>query len=78
MTARMTDDERLDARERSIFRADDRFMARMERRWDDADQMIGELVRDGRTVLYVFPQGGKYREGLRCELIDYLIRNNYA
>lgn len=78
MAARMNDNERLEARERSIFRADDKFMDRMGRRWDAAEQMIGELCREGRKVLYVFPQGGKYREGSRFELIDFLIRNNYA
>jgi hypothetical protein len=29
-------------------------------------------------VFYVFPVGGKYREGNRAELISYLIRNRHA
>lgn len=58
--------------------AEDRFLGRMERRWDAAEKMIGELVRDGKAVLYVWPQGGKYREGSRSNLVDFLIRNNYA
>jgi hypothetical protein len=78
MTARMTDEERLEARERAIFRSGDRFMDRMERRWKAAEEMIGELCREGRAVFYVFPVGGKYREGSRSNLVDFLIRNNYA
>ncbi|MBZ9922217.1 hypothetical protein LB579_31555, partial [Mesorhizobium sp. BR1-1-7] len=66
MTARMTDEERIEARERAIFRSDDRFMDRMDRRWTAAEQMIGELCREGRKILYVFPVGGKYREGSRA------------
>lgn len=40
--------------------------------------MIGELCREGKTVYYVWPQGGKYREGSVSELIAFLLRNNYA
>ena len=28
--------------------------------------------------LYVYPVGGRYREGTRSELIEFLIRNCYA
>lgn len=59
--------------------------ARMLARWDDlsaredaAEQMIGELIRAGKVVYYVWPQGGKYREGTRLDLVAFLIRNNYA
>jgi len=37
--------------------------------------MVGELS-SGKC--YVFPVGGKYREGNRADLISYLVRNNYA
>jgi hypothetical protein len=50
----------------------DAMMARREAR---ADQMIGEL-NSGK--LYVYPVGGKYREGTRKELIAFLLRNKYA
>ncbi|AKF13611.1 hypothetical protein PHIN3_348 [Sinorhizobium phage phiN3] len=43
-----------------------------------AEQMIGELCRDGCPVYYVMPAGGRYREGARVELVDFLIRNNYV
>jgi len=59
--------------------------ARMLARWDDlsarediAEQMLGQLMREGKVVYYVWPQGGKYREGMRLDLIAFLIRNNYA
>ncbi|AGR48073.1 hypothetical protein PHIM7_343 [Sinorhizobium phage phiM7] len=43
-----------------------------------AEQMIGELCRDGCPVYYVMHAGGRYREGARVELVDFLIRNNYV
>lgn len=59
--------------------------ARALRNWDElseredkAEEMLGQLQRDGKTVFYVWPQGGKYREGTRLELIAFLVRNNYA
>jgi hypothetical protein len=55
--------------------SEDRYLARMEKREAMADLMIGEL-NSGK--LYVYPVGGKYREGTRAELIAFLIRNNYA
>jgi hypothetical protein len=57
---------------------ENRYCARFERLFDKADAMIGELCRDGRTVFYVFPVGGKYREGDRAGLINFLIRNKYV
>lgn len=43
-----------------------------------AATMIGEIAREGRPVFYIWPIGGKYQEGTRAELIQYLIVNNYA
>ena len=51
---------------------------RLRQRENAADKMIGELIRDGKTVLYVYPVGGRYREGSRHDLISFLIRNRYA
>lgn len=48
------------------------------KREDAAEAMLGKLVRDGKVVFYVWPQGGKYREGSRLDLIAFLVRNNYA
>jgi hypothetical protein len=71
----MTIDQMLDAKQARRMAAENRFLARMERRENAAEQMIGELS-SGKC--YVFPQGGKYREGERGDLIAFLIRNQYA
>lgn len=59
--------------------------ARMLERWDDlskreeeAEAMIGQVMRNGQIVYYVWPQGGRYREGTRGDLIAFLFRNKYA
>lgn len=75
----MLDIERhLDARQARRMASDDRFLSRINKRETAAEQMIGELVRDGRTVFYIFPVGGKYREGMRGDLVTFLIRNRYV
>ena len=68
----------LETRQLRRMRAEPQQIARLDRRIADAEQQIGELCREGRKVLYVFPVGGKYREGNRADLIAFLIRNNYA
>jgi hypothetical protein len=74
----MSIDHSLDARMSRRLSAQGRALARLEKREAAADQMIGELCRNGQPVFYVFPVGGKYREGSRAELISYLIRNRHA
>lgn len=59
-------------------RRDEKAFERRCKREDDADRMIGELCREGRKVFYAFPQGGRYREGTKQDLREFLIRNNYA
>lgn len=71
----MNIDQQLDASQARRLAAEDRFLARMEKREIAADRMIGELS-GGKC--YVWPQGGKYREGDRATLIAFLIRNKYA
>jgi len=71
----LKDERRAQARLSRRFASEDRYLARMEKREAIADQMIGEL-NSGK--LYIYPVGGKYREGTRSELIAFLIRNNYA
>jgi len=51
---------------------------RLNAREDRAEEMLGQLMRNGKIVYYVMPSGGKYREGTRLELIAFLVRNNYA
>jgi hypothetical protein len=74
----MNIDQQIDARVSRRFKQEDRFLRQIERRENQAEQMIGELCRDGRTVFYVWPVTGKYKEGSRGELVSYLIRNGYA
>lgn len=74
-TTRMTDEERTDARTAAMLRRDEKAYARIEQREAAAAQMIGELS-SGKC--YVYPVGGKYREGTRADLVAFLVRNNYA
>lgn len=81
MSRRMTDDERMEARDRARGRAEakqcDRIDAHLDR-LEAADARIGELCREGKQVLYVYTAGGRYREGARRDLREFLVRNNYA
>ena len=71
----MNHDQMLDAKQTRRMAAEHRYLCRMERREREAEKMIGELS-SGKC--YVWPQGGKYREGEREDLIAFLIRNQYA
>lgn len=79
-----TVEQQMDTKEKRRLSAYDRYMDRMERRWDAADALIGELCREGSKVLYINLRKvngsftGNTKEGTRYELRDYLIRNNYA
>ena len=57
------------------MRNEGRFLDRIERREISAEAMIGELV-NGKH--YIFPIGGKYREGTKVELVRFLMRNKYV
>jgi len=71
-------DQQLDAWQSRRLAAEDRFLTRIEKREAIASRMIGELCREGRTVYYVWPIGGKYREGDYPSLLAFLLRNRYA
>lgn len=71
----MNIEQQLQATQSRRMAAQDRFLARLEKREAVAEQMIGELS-SGKC--YVWPQGGKYREGNRADLIAFLVRNNYV
>jgi hypothetical protein len=73
-----SDERHLEARMNRRLAAEDRALARIEKREAAAEVQIGELCRQGKPVFYIWPVGGKYREGTRAELIAFLIRNNYA
>lgn len=74
----ITDDQYLDAKFARRMKAEDRYLERLEKREEAAEQRIGELCRNGKTVYYVWPVGGRYREGSWNDLVAFLIRNNYA
>ncbi len=71
----MTLDQQLNATQSRRMAAQDRYLTRIDRRETAAAKMIGELS-SGKC--YVWPVGGKYREGNRADLISFLVRNNYA
>lgn len=68
-------EKQLDAKQARRMAAQNKYLDRIERREAEAEKMIGELA-NGRC--YIFPVGGKYREGTRYELVKFLIRNKYA
>lgn len=74
-SAEIKEERRAQARLSRRLASEDRYLERLSKREEIADRMIGELV-SGK--LYVYPVGGKYREGTRSELIAFLLRNNYA
>jgi len=58
--------------------AEDKAMIRRERLERRAEPMIGELCKAGARVYYIYPVGGKYREGTKIDLVDFLIRRKYV
>lgn len=68
-------ERQMDARQARRMAAEDRALTQIEVREAAANAMIGEL-NSGK--LYVYPVGGKYREGTRPELTAFLLRNNHA
>ena len=57
----------------------DRHLARIERLEKKAAPMVGELCREGATIYYASPIGGKYVESYsHTEIVDHLIRNKFA
>lgn len=78
MTARKSLEAILDTRRDSREDRDYKNFLRSAKREEEAEEQVGTLIRDGVTVRYVYPAGGKYREGNCVELVQYLIRNRYA
>jgi hypothetical protein len=65
----------LEGRDNRRAKNEARAYDRLDRQMDAAEAMIGQL---SSGKLYVFPVGGKYREGTRQDLISFLIRNRYV
>ena len=78
MTTKLDYETLMERRTASRMDRDCKAFDAMRRREDAADAMIGELCREGRIVHYVYPVGGKYREGQPSDLRRFLIRNGYA
>jgi hypothetical protein len=57
---------------------EDRYLRKLEILERKAEPLIGELCKEGKTVYYIWPIHGKYREGSHSELVDFLIRNKYV
>jgi hypothetical protein len=68
----------IESRVSRSIKMQDRTLARLDRREAAAEQQVGTLIRDGKQINYVMPQGGKYREGSKSDLVAFLLRNNYA
>ena len=68
-------EKNLEAKHARRMKADDRAYDKLNKKYDAAEAMIGTL-NSGK--LYIYPVGGKYREGTKIELIDFLIRNKYV
>lgn len=74
----MNIDAMLNNRELRRAKAEDRWVEKMDRLYPLAESMIGELCREGKTVYYIYPVGGRYREGNYFDLVNFLIRNRYV
>lgn len=69
----------LDARIARRQAAEHRHLVRLEKLEALAAPMVGELCREGRTVYYCYPAGGRYFESpSESAVIDYLIRNRWV
>ena len=71
----MNFDQMLDAKANRREAAQAKYHDQMMRREEKAENMIGELANG---EFYVYPIGGKYKQGKKIDLVSYLVRNNYA
>ena len=64
--------------------AEDRYMDRIEKKEAAAENLIGEINRDGKTVSYInqIDRNGRFTgkaiEGSRANLVSYCIKNKYV
>ncbi|AGR48075.1 hypothetical protein PHIM7_345 [Sinorhizobium phage phiM7] len=78
----------LNAREARRLAAEDRYLTRLEKREREAEALVGELCREGKTIYYtnIKTKTGKFTGKIKeftgptafGEAIVYLIRNNYV
>ena len=64
--------------------AEDRYMDRIEKKEAEAETLIGEINKNGKTVSYInqIDRSGRFTgktiEGSKMELVQYCIRNHYV
>jgi hypothetical protein len=74
----------LNAKSNRRVAAEDRYMDRIEKKEAAAENLIGEINRDGKMVSYINQidrkgrMTGKTIEGSKLELVRYCIRNHYV
>jgi hypothetical protein len=74
----------LDAKSNRRVAAADRYMDRIEKKEAAAENLIGEINRDGKIVSYINQIDrngaftGKVIEGSRANLVSYCIKNKYV
>jgi hypothetical protein len=74
----------LEAKSNRRVAAEDRYMDRTEKKEAAAENLIGEIIRDGKTVSYInqIDRNGRFTgkaiEGSRVNLVSYCIRNKYV
>lgn len=80
-----SDEAYFDYRDRRRLAAEDRYLARVEKREKEAEALVGELCREGTTIFYINVRSkegrltGKTREFAdQGSAIAYLLRNNYV
>ena len=70
--------QQLAARQSSRMKSEDRYLDRLEKKEEAAHKMVGTLIRNGKTINYIYPTNGRYREGSEQDLIAFLVRNQYV
>ena len=74
----------LEAKSNRRVAAEDRYIDRTEKKEAAAENLIGEIIRDGKTVSYInqIDRNGRFTgkaiEGSRVNLVSYCIKNKYV
>lgn len=72
-------EQHLIAREARRLAAEHRSLGRQEQLEKKAEPLVGELCREGRTLYYCWPVGGKYFESASFfAVVAYLVRNRWV
>lgn len=75
----MNEDRQTDANHNRRMANETRYLNRLEKLEAQAEELIGELCRDGKTVYYITLRNGKTKESHSFSaLVDFLTRNHYV